>query len=161
MVIFGGKLSLFGEMLSLLGAHYPFAIKQQVTCVFNWSSIWISWFRSRPLQWPPLLVERTPWPPSAWPSAKHWPARARSSTSPFPLVPTSPSPWTPGAREWKARWSRKRQVPQPLGEMPGEEKNLWQRSSKALHLGFPVVKIMLPRLPGVTNVSLKQFLKRG
>ena len=39
-----------------------------------------------------------PWSPSAWPFAKHWPARARPSASLLPLALTSPSLWTPGAR---------------------------------------------------------------
>ena len=40
-----------------------------------------------------------PWPPSAWTFAKHWPARDSPFTSPSTWAPTSPSPWTPGARQ--------------------------------------------------------------
>ena len=46
-----------------------------------------------------------PWSPSAWNFAKHWPARASPSSSPSQLVLTSPSHWTPGARQlYKSRY---------------------------------------------------------
>ena len=40
-----------------------------------------------------------PCSPSAWTSARRWQDRGTPSTSPSPLVPPSPSPWTPGARK--------------------------------------------------------------
>ena len=71
-----------------------------------------------------------PWSSSAWNSAKHWPAKARSSTSPFLLVLPFPSPWTPpGARPHGPRRSP---VPRRFGEMPGEEKSSKPRNSKTL-----------------------------
>ena len=87
------------------------------------------------LQWTKLIP---PWSPSAWTSAKHWQARARSSTSHLLLVPPSPSPWTPGAR---FQGPRRRPVPQRSGEMPSAGKNSAKESSKALQLGF-LLKVM-------------------
>ena len=92
-----------------------------------------------------------PWSSSAWTSAKHWPTRARLFISPSTWVPTSPSPWTPGVRQWMALWKRRR-APLLRGEMPGEEKNSSARRGKPLQLWrcFPV-----------TIVTTQMFLKRG
>ena len=107
-------------------------------------------------QWTKLIP---PWSPSAWTSAKHWPARARSSTSHLLLVPLSPSPWTPGAR---FKGPRRRQAPQRSGEMPSVGKSSTKESSKSLQLGFPLKVMQLPlRRQNVTFVNSKQLLKRG
>ena len=82
----------------------------------------------------------SPWPtPSAWNSAKHWPPRARLSTSPWTWAPTSPSPWTPGARRWHLNlcWERK-EAPQHRGEMPSAE---WNSSTKR---GKPLLPLWTP-----------------
>ena len=78
-------------------------------------------------KWLQRVKLTSPWPtPSAWNFAKHWPPRARLSTSPWTWAPPSPSPWTPGARLWL--WLaaepvlRKKESPSTRrGEMPGGE----------------------------------------
>ena len=101
-----------------------------------------------------------PWSPSAWTSAKHWPARARLFISPSTWVPPSPSPWTPGVRQWRALWKRRR-APLLRGEMPGAEKNFSARRGKPLHLWTQQWnRLLLPCFP-VTIVTTQMFLKRG
>ena len=78
-------------------------------------------------KWLRCLMLTPPWPPNAWSSAKHWPARARPSTSPWPSALTSPSPWTPGVRQQAKIW-RRRQVLPPLGEMLSGERIIFSRS---------------------------------
>ena len=97
---------------------------------------------------------------SAWIFAKHCPARARPSTSPLPLVPTSPSPWTPGVRQ-QAQGSRRRQAPPPWGGMLGGERNT-SRGSKTLQQWTLLKKwkLFLMRSP-VTSVTTNQPLRRG
>ena len=101
-----------------------------------------------------------PWSPSAWTSAKHWPARARLFISPSTWVPPSPSPWTPGVRQWRALWKRRR-APLLRGEMPGAEKNFSARRGKPLHLWTQQWnRLLLPCFP-VTIVTTQTSLKRG
>ena len=89
-------------------------------------------------------------------------AKAKSSTSLSRLARTSPSPWTPGAGLLKARWTRRSQVPEHFGEMPGEERNSWLRSSKSLNLRHPMEKPSKLQLCfHVTNVITWVPLKRG
>ena len=116
------------------------------------------YFRSKP-KW--LVWKWThPCSPSAWTSARRWPVRAMPSTSPLPLVPPSPSPWTPGARTLPVRLPRRRQAPQPSGEIPRGERSTNLRSSEGLHLGLPVILLLLLKTC-VTNVNMWQLLKRG
>ena len=101
-----------------------------------------------------------PWSPSAWTSAKHWPARVRLFISPSTWVPPSPSPWTPGVRQWRALWIRRR-APLLRGEMPGAEKNFSARRGKPRHLWTQQWnRLLLPCFP-VTIVTTQMFLKRG
>ena len=83
----------------------------------------------------------------------------RPSTSPLPLVPTSPSPWTPGVRQ-QAQWSRRRQAPQPWGGMQGGERNT-SRGSKTLHQWTLLKKWKLLLMRSlVTSVTTNQPLRR-
>ena len=113
--------------------------------------------RPKWLQWQRLAP---PCYPSAWTFAKRCPARARSSTSPLPLVRTSPSPWTPGARR-QAQWPRRKQAPPPSGEMPGGERII-SSGSKTLHQWNLLKKWKLFAMrPIMTSVTTKQPLRRG
>ena len=85
---------------------------------------------------------------------------AMPSTSPLPLVPPSPPPWTPGARTLPVRLPRRRQAPQPSEEIPRGERSTNLRSSEGLHLGLPVILLLLLKTC-VTNVNMWQLLKRG
>ena len=81
-------------------------------------------------KWKWLLMQWTlPWCLSAWPSARRWPARARtsasSSTSTLPFL----SPWIPGRVKWAQLWERSGQALQLSGGMQEEEKSFWERSS--------------------------------
>ena len=105
----------------------------------------------------------SPWPtPSAWNFAKHWPPRARLSTSPWTWAPTSPSPWTPGARRWHLNlcWERK-EAPQHRGEMPSAEWNSsTERGKPLLPLWTPQWKRLLaPHSP--VNIVITQTLPKG
>ena len=80
-------------------------------------------------------------------------ARARPLTSPLPSVPLSASPWTPGARYLDSQAS-------PSTLRRNAKRRETKKSSKALQQGFPL-KVMLPRHQNVTNVIMKQLLKRG
>ena len=111
---------------------------------------------------PKWVMKILPWPPSAWRSAKHWPARASTSTSPFPLDLDSPSPWTPaGARQCPTKRPRGSQAPQPSGGMPGGERSSLPRSSRSVRPGFPSKTLQLQRKSSVINVNMWQPLKRG
>ena len=79
-------------------------------------------------KWLPWMKAIPPWSPSAWPFAKHWPARARPSASPLSLALTSPSLWTPGARKSTVWGPRRGKAPQHSAEMQGAGKNLPKRS---------------------------------
>ena len=84
---------------------------------------------------------------------------ARPSTSLLPLVPTSPSPWTPGVRQ-QAQWSRRRQAPQPWGGMQGGERNT-SRGRKSLQKWNQLKKWKLfLMLSPVTSVTTNQPLRR-
>ena len=83
---------------------------------------WLQWVKVTPL-----------WPSSAWTSAKHWPAKARPSSSPSRLDPASASPLTQGTRcqTWKPRgWYQpgRNQAHQPSGEMQGAGLSFWTRN---------------------------------
>ena len=67
-----------------------------------------------------------PWQHSAWHSAKHWPAKARLSSSPSTLAQASPSLWTPGARTSWIQHPRRRPAPQPWKGMRSEEQSSWR-----------------------------------
>ena len=88
------------------------------------------------------------------------PTRARLFISPSTWVPPSPSPWTPGVRQWMALWKRRR-APLLRGEMPGAEKNSSARRGKLLQLWTRQWnRLLLPCFP-VTIVTTQMFLKRG
>ena len=113
---------------------------------------------SKWLQW---LKATLPCFQSAWSSAKHWPARARPSTSLSLLARTSPSPWTPGARKqalWL--WWRRRQAPPLWGEMQRGGGSSC-KGSKTVHLWNQVKWKLAPMLSLVTCASSSQPLKRG
>ena len=105
-----------------------------------------------------------PCSPSAWNSAKRWPTRVKSSTSPLPSVPPFPSPWTPGARCTRIPTPRRR-APQRSGGMPSAGKTSWKRRSRPiLQVGTHLKKMHLPLPltgPNATNASTKHPLKRG
>ena len=90
-------------------------------------------------KWKWLLMQWTPpWYHSAWPSARRWPARVRtsasSSTSTLPFL----SPWIPGREQQKQLWERSGQALPLRGEMQEEEKSSWERS-----LTFPLCHLLL------------------
>ena len=90
-------------------------------------------------KWKWLLMQWTPpWYHSAWPSARRWPARARtsalSSTSTLHFL----SPWIPRREQRKQLWERSGQALPLRGEMQEEEKSSWERS-----LTFPLCHLLL------------------
>ena len=83
---------------------------------------WLLWERKVPL-----------WPPSAWVSARRWPARASPSPSPYPLAPPSTSPWPPTSRRSLPQYqppgqSREKALQHGRG-MQGEKENFLKLTS--------------------------------
>ena len=133
-----------------LEQHVQFRLQDLITSEVKQK--WLVWTKMTP-----------PCSPSAWNSAKRWPTRVKSSTSPLPSVPPFPSPWTPGARCTRIPTPRRR-APQRSGGMPSEGKNSWRRSRPILQVGshLKMMHLCLPLTgPNATNASTKHLLKRG
>ena len=94
-------------------------------------------------KWKWLLIRWTPpWYLNAWPSARRWPTRARTSASTSPSTLPFRSPWIPGRKKWTQLWARSGQALQPKGGMQDEEKSSWERSL-TFHLFHLLLWILL------------------
>ena len=87
-------------------------------------------FQVQKIKWKWLLMESThPWHLSVWPSARRWPARARTSVSPSPSTPASLFPWTPRRTMWSPRcWQRKGPALLLREGMQEGERSFWKRN---------------------------------
>ena len=106
----------------------------------KWSWKWLQQQRTSPL-----------WPLNAWPSARHWPARARNLPSLSTSAPPSASPWTPGGRYQRSNHLEKGRAPQQREEMQGEGKPFWKRKLNLLFL--PWCLQVNSNAPNVTHFS--------
>ena len=88
----------------------------------------ISWISEENTKWLNQLCVIIPqWHPSAWLSAKHWPARARLSHLSWRLVRHSHFPWTPRKKSLPISLSKRpgRSALQPWRGMHWGEKSVW------------------------------------